>query len=57
MPTSGMPVQMKAIIKIEKFPDGVTKEQIEQGLVEPLEVVESEDNFLVPEEKAQKILK
>ena len=43
MPKSNAKASVKAIIKIEKYPDGVTQEQIDNGEVEPIEVIESED--------------
>ena len=57
MPVSNMPVNMKAVIKIEKFPSGTKKEDIENGLIVPDEIIESEDNFLLPEEKVNEIMK
>lgn len=55
MAKSSMPINMKAILKIEKYPEWVTEEQIKQGLVQPIEVVESEDKFEMEEEKVKQL--
>jgi len=51
MSSEATKLAFKAVARIAKYADGVTEEQIENGLVEPLEIVESEDVlFLTPEE-------
>ena len=55
MPQSSIPITMKAILKIEKYEDGVTQEEIEKGLVSPIEVVESEDKFEMEEDKVNQL--
>lgn len=38
-------INMKATLRLEKYPDGVTQEQIDKGLVKPIEVIISEDDI------------
>lgn len=38
-------LKIKTKIKLEKYPSGYTKEQIKNGEVKPIEVVEIEDGF------------
>lgn len=37
---------LKAIMRLEKYPDGVTQEQIDKGEVQPVEVIELEENII-----------
>jgi hypothetical protein len=47
-------IKLKAVLKIEKYPDGVTDEQIKSGEVLPIETIYSEDNLeLTPEQAAE----
>ncbi|MCF8012393.1 MAG: hypothetical protein K9L56_14060 [Clostridiales bacterium] len=55
MAESKVPVSMKATLKLEKYPEGTTKEQIKNGEVEPIEVQLSEDEFDVTRKKAEEI--
>jgi hypothetical protein len=41
-------IKINAVAKIEKYPPGTTKEDIEQGLVKPEEILVSEDVLLNP---------
>jgi len=41
-----MGINVKATLRLEKYPDGVTQEQIDKGLVKPIEVIISEDDFM-----------
>lgn len=45
-----MGISMKATIKLEKYPDDATQEEIDMGLVQPIEVIISEDDFMASEE-------
>jgi hypothetical protein len=47
MPNENTGIKLKAIIKIEKYPDNVTQEEIDKGLVKPIEVVMFEDEFKI----------
>lgn len=39
-------LSIKAVAKLEKYPAGTTQEQIDKGLVQPEEIIISEDNIL-----------
>jgi len=36
-------IKMKAIVKLERYEDGVSEEDIKNGLVQPIEVIEYEE--------------
>lgn len=55
MSNSTIPVKMKATLKIEKYPEGTTEEQIKNGDVEPEEVTISEDEFSASQEQVDDI--
>lgn len=38
-------LKMKAIVKLERYEDGVSEEDIKKGLVEPIEVIEYEEEI------------
>jgi len=42
MAKEGGQITIKAVAKLEKFKDGVTKEDIDKGLAKPYEVLNSE---------------
>lgn len=41
-----MGISVKATLKLEKYPEGTTQEQIDKGLVKPEEIIISEDDIL-----------
>lgn len=45
-----MGISMKATLRLEKYPDWATQEQIDKGLVKPIEVIISEDDFMASED-------
>ncbi len=45
-----MGISMKATLRLEKYPDWATQEQIDKGLVKPIEVIISEDDFMALED-------
>lgn len=45
-----MGINVKATLRLEKYPDGATQEQIDKGLVKPIEVIISEDDFMASED-------
>ena len=47
---------MKAIIKIEKYDDNVTQEDIIEGKAKPKEILYSEDNFETSEENVKNLI-
>jgi len=57
MAKNGVPVKVKAVLKIEKYPEDATEEDIKKGLVEPTEVVISEDDFTAEEETVDELFK
>lgn len=57
MAESSIPVSMKATLKIEKYPEGTTQEQIDNGEVEPIEVTISEDDFNATQEQVEELFK
>lgn len=54
MSKSNVSINVKATLQIAKYPDWATEEDIKNGRVQPLEIVESEDNFNVDEDKLKK---
>jgi hypothetical protein len=38
-------INVTAKIKVQKYPEGTTQEQIDSGEVEPIETVDLDDNF------------
>jgi len=50
-------LSMKAIIRLEKYPDNVTQEEIDSGKVKPIEVIEFEEDLLLDESKINKLFK
>ena len=38
-------LKMKAIVKLERYEDGVSEEDIKNGLVQPIEVIEYEEDL------------
>ena len=38
-------LKMKAIVKLERYDDGVTEEDIRNGLAKPIEVIEYEEDL------------
>lgn len=57
MSKNSIPISMKATLKIEKYPEGTTQEQIENGEVEPVEVTISEDDFDATAEQVEELFK
>jgi hypothetical protein len=41
----GLNFKIKATVKLEKYADGVTEEDIKNGLVKPIEVIEYEEDI------------
>ena len=46
-----MGINVKATLRLEKYPDDVTQEQIDKGLVKPIEVIISEDDFMASKDE------
>jgi len=38
-------IKMKATVKLERYEDGVSEEDIKNGLVKPIEVIEYEEEI------------
>ena len=41
----GLNFKIKATVKLEKYADNVSKEDIEKGLVQPIEIIEYEEDI------------
>ena len=41
----GLNLKIKATVKLEKYADNVSKEDIEKGLAQPIEVIEYEEDL------------
>jgi hypothetical protein len=56
MASSSIPLSVKATLKIEKYPEGTTDEQIKNGEIKPTEVIVSKDDFDATEEQLAELL-
>ena len=56
MSKAGIPIKVKATLKVAKYPEWATREDIEKGRVQPIEIVESEDDFHADKEVVNRLL-